>query len=203
MKIKLLFLILIVKFSGLGFAKESSDECNLQQLSKQLSVKQSFNHFTQSKTIKVLSKPLISNGNLLLLKQKGVVWQTVSPIKGTTVITSSSFSQLDQNDKFSSFNNSLNSEASQTLSNIFLGLLSGDLDKLQQHFTITSRCQTNSWRLTFEVSDKKVGEFLQNIILTGKENNIEKIEIFEANQDYSEIQLQPSSDLDQIKKLEL
>ena len=191
---------------SVSFIAKSSDEeqqfCELNKLSQQLSTELSLNEFTQSKTIKVLSRPLLSTGNLLLIKDKGVIWQTLSPIKGTTVITSSDFKQLDQNDMPSSFNNAMNGQASKTLSNIFLGLLSGDLERLQQHFTISGNCKQNDWQLTFMAADKQVSEFLQKIILTGQSNKILKVELFEANQDYSEIILQPKNDVTSIKKLE-
>ncbi|NVK22243.1 MAG: outer membrane lipoprotein carrier protein LolA [Kangiellaceae bacterium] len=195
------YFLLLLFVSNIILAQEEQTHCNIEQLSESISVQQSLNTFTQEKTIKVLSKPLRSTGQLLLIKEKGVIWQTLTPIKGTTVITPLQFIQLDQNDNPSSFNSAMNGQTSLTMSTIFLGLLSGDIERLQQYFLIDSYCYQDDWLLTFTTTDEQVDKFLQKIVLTGSTNKIKKIELFEANQDYSKITLQPNEDNLAIEQL--
>ncbi|WP_051536867.1 hypothetical protein [Shewanella marina] len=60
----------------------------LSQLKSQLAIKLPIRgDFTQSRYLKVLSKPLISQGKFIFAQQHGMVWQQVSPFRNSLVMT--------------------------------------------------------------------------------------------------------------------
>lgn len=160
--------------------------CELKTIAETLNQQAGLFQFKQSKQVKVLSKPLNSSGFLLLTEQQGLVWQTTSPIKSTAVINQQSFQQYNKNDQPISLGMNTNNSSGQFIASIFLDILSGDFDQLEENFTVHSQCQNNQWSLELIPRKQEIQKFLVRIQLKGSAN-IEHLVFEEANEDITHL----------------
>ncbi len=141
--------------------------------------------FEQQRFIAVLSKPLISRGQLLFDKDLGIVWKTISPISESLVITpEQSFVVSDQGQR--SFGSSAGIEQ---ISKIFMALFRGDFDGLARYFEISFRKEGERWRIGCKPRDAGLAQFLRGIVLEGK-LNVDHVSVFEGSGDRAEIVFQ-------------
>nr|WP_246722920.1 outer membrane lipoprotein carrier protein LolA [Aliikangiella sp. G2MR2-5] len=141
--------------------------------------------FTQEKQIKFLSKPLISQGELLQTDTGELVWQTQKPIKTTLVLTRERVKQFDSLDKSVDLPGA---SIVKNLSNTFLSLLSGDFSRLKIDFHSTVSCKASKYSLELIPKNSELKALFSNIKVSGQ-LSVETVVIEEARGDLTTIHL--------------
>ncbi|AOE50981.1 outer membrane lipoprotein carrier protein LolA [Kangiella sediminilitoris] len=168
----------------------SLEECSLDTITDRLSNQPELSRFEQLKTITVLSRPLSSEGFLLLTPQSGLIWQTRNPIKSTTVITASEFKQFNKKDQPLSLPESADTEASQVISSTFLAILSGHFDQLKRNFTAETSCSNGEWQVSLTPSNDAIEQIMTYIHIAGTDH-IDEIAFTESSGDKTALQFFP------------
>lgn len=171
----------------------TDDSCDLNQITQVLNSQQPLHQFSQEKHIKVLAKPLKSSGYLLLADNDAVVWQTLKPIKSTTVISESAFKQFNKNDQPVSLPANADTQTSQLISSTFLAILSGNLNDLHANFDLVAVCDQASWDISLTPTHPRIQRLIKHIQIDGS-SHIEHLSFTEANDDTTKLLITPVSE---------
>ena len=69
------------------------------------------------------------------------------------------------------------------------GVLGGDLALLRTHYQLSLTGNQLSWRLDLTPDDEGIGRYVQRIVVTGHDGQIEQIEVREVSGDRSVLQV--------------
>ncbi|TNE44096.1 MAG: outer membrane lipoprotein carrier protein LolA [Deltaproteobacteria bacterium] len=143
--------------------------------------------FEQRKTIKVLSRPLVSHGTFLFARSVGVYWKTQTPFPAALLLTPKGLTEKDPNT-----GKNLPSSGSKTLmkamSQMFVAILSVDIEKLSTMFVLHLQGTPQSWILGLKPKANGMKRFLRHIVLQGG-NTVQLVQIAEANGDQTEYKI--------------
>ncbi|GGX86723.1 hypothetical protein GCM10007160_12590 [Litchfieldella qijiaojingensis] len=132
--------------------------------------------FEQSRWLADLEMRLDSRGHFQQ-REDGLVWQTTAPIQDRVV--------LSQN------NDSL-PLGFQVIAPVFTGLLSGDWQALEHHFTIELSGELEDWRARLVPSEATVAERLTRLLVSGNQQ-VEQVELEFDDGDRLDLTLIPAA----------
>lgn len=169
---KLLFSFLIFFYSPALFA--FSQENLIELLQKPYNIQ---GEFSQQRHLNGLQKPIISSGKFVLVKGKGLFWETKEPFANQLRIVNKGIGQWNgskwvSNDKFG--------QAQQI--QIFLGLLSGDIQSLENQFELNLQGTSSHWKLLLIPNTILMKQIFNQIIIEGSDS-VENIELYEKQGD--------------------
>lgn len=179
MKIVSSLLLLMCLYSVPAFG------CSLETINKNLSSINIFVDFVQTKNIKNLSRPLISKGQIWKSPDGQLVWQTQTPIKSTIVMNNIGIQFYNKHDQRLENNNQLLAE---NISDLFLIILSGETDQINNTFVQKTSCDNKQWRLDLVPKNPELSKLISQISIQGSEF-IETISYREQRGDATEIGL--------------
>lgn len=190
--IKISLLILFSAFTYKGYANENtSGEKILEQFST-LTV--ASGHFTQRKYFTVLKHPILSKGEVYLEKDRGLVWQTNSPVFSRLLLKNNGLYSDDGSSPIKKI------KGGDTLAKVIMHAILGDISALKQQFAIVKSNKLYCAELT--PKDPKLANFMLLIELCGNispendklsNNTIEHIVLFEHSGNRTEIELKLTS----------
>src|SRR5688572_1885572 len=122
--------------------------------------------FIQTKTTAALSQPLVSNGVLGLSSKQELVWQTLRPMKSTLVIGIDGLKQFNRSDKLV---NDADNPIAAELAQVFLSMLSGNTEALDEVFTRTLTCENANWHLSLVPKEADLKNMLESLTMDGAE----------------------------------
>jgi hypothetical protein len=142
-------------------------------------------HFSQQKTLPILTQPLLSSGSFIYDASRGVLWQVEKPVSSRLVIGPSG---LYQDGKLQA-----SGGAAAMVQNIFQGLLSGDLQALQSQFVINGEAvrgdgERKRWQLTLMPRGEPLSKAIASIVLSGA-SEAEQLTIRELQGSVTQLQL--------------
>jgi len=130
------FVINLVWPDGINATAENNTKTAEARLSRLLHDSSSFRvDFTQSREIAGFNRPLKSEGTLLFVRDRGVIWSTHEPVETVVVILPGKIYQEIKGER-----DTLPSSAQpfmRTVSDMLLALYGGDIAKLKDIFTIS------------------------------------------------------------------
>lgn len=142
--------------------------------------------FQQSKSIKIIKKPLKSSGRFTLLKDKGVLWNALKPMPGLLKVTQNEITQIkDGKPAFS-----LKSEeqpALRLVGKVLFAVFSADLAGLKKHFEISGKLDGGRWKATLKPKEAWMARVAREITIEGAKT-VDAIGIAESNGDQTMIQ---------------
>lgn len=180
----LLALFLVLGLPGLARAEPPA----VSAIQKRLAPFQALTgRFEQSKRIRVLTKPLVSSGDFVLLKDRGLVWRTTSPIQSRVRITPRGIAQLEDG-KATVLVSAKEQPGMSAVGKVLFAVFSLDLSRLQKHFQIRSAAapEGKPWTAVLTPTDAGVAKFVREISLEG-DRTVDRIELTEANGDVTSI----------------
>ncbi|WP_299493296.1 outer membrane lipoprotein carrier protein LolA [uncultured Shewanella sp.] len=168
----------------------TATQAQLQTLSTQLHFGTSASgHFTQYRQLKVLKKPLVSQGRFLFDKDKGLIWQQLRPFKSSLILKDKQLIQVNSQGQIQ-VQEAGNTPAASALENIMPSLLNalltGDIKQLKQDFAISFLQQQQQWQLGLIPNDPLVANVLPKMIIKGQ-NQISQLLLLSPNGDTSKI----------------
>ncbi|NRB38733.1 MAG: outer membrane lipoprotein carrier protein LolA [Pseudomonadales bacterium] len=140
--------------------------------------------FSQQKKLRILKKPLQSEGDFIIARGQGIIWNVLKPVQSQMIIGHDSIYFSEQM--------SGNAERSMSyIAKILNAILAGELKHLQQQFIISDSTIDNQqqWQLTLTPKSLLMRKALASIELQGSQV-IDSIQLNENSGDYTLIQLQ-------------
>ncbi|MDR7378231.1 outer membrane lipoprotein-sorting protein [Rhodoferax ferrireducens] len=104
--------------------------------------------FEQSKTLKGFKKPLVSRGQFLVARGKGVQWLTREPFASTLVVTEERLVARQADGRISAQLNTRDEPGLRVVNSVMFALLRGDVAALSVRFSVDGELLgKDAWRL--------------------------------------------------------
>jgi hypothetical protein len=172
-----------------GSSKENADTLLAQLAQRSQAIQSLEGTFAQQKTIAVLPVPLSSNGRFSFEQAKEVVWETLVPVQSRLTLTPNGISFADGNSDVKG-EQKIPAQAQQAgaeiIAKIFMGVIAGELDSLQEYFTLSATGTTAEWQIQLVPRSANLSAYIATIELRGGEFT-EHLDIAEANGDKTHI----------------
>lgn len=126
--------------------------------------------FEQTKTLKGFKRPLVSRGNFVMARGRGVHWATREPFASTVVVTRDRIRTLDAAGGNSTIE-TRQEPGLRMVNDLLLALLAGDIKALASRFQADLVLEgARSWRLTLLPREATLARFVTRIELQGDEH---------------------------------
>jgi outer membrane lipoprotein-sorting protein len=152
-------------------------------------VKSSSAQFTERKTMRMLSEPLVTSGTLLYLAPDQVQKITVLPkrervaVRGDTVTLDGGQDERSRTLSLSDY---------PEIGGIVEGIratLAGDLPTLSRYYAVQLDGSATDWRLLLQPIDPKLQKFLKSIRIAGDGNKVSTVVTEDGDGDISEMSI--------------
>jgi len=157
--------------------------------------------FEQSKSVPGFAKPLVSRGDFLVSRERGVLWRTREPFASELRLTRKEI-QARQGGAVSFKLEADKEPAVKMINGLMFALLAGDVAQLGELFSLNGQVQAKSWQLKLAPKQAALASLLSRIELQG-DSHVRRIHIDEANGDQTQIRFsQQSSEPAQLSATE-
>lgn len=146
--------------------------------------------FTQKKYLHDLKKPLVSHGQFVLERKRGLIWQVHDPVQTTLTITNNALIQRHDGDTVQRISRS-DQPSLQVVTGLMLAIFNADCAKLKNYFEIAKEpTDTDEWWLSLVPQTNTAQKLVQQIHVRG-DAQIRHIVIKRPNGDKNVIELAP------------
>ncbi len=123
--------------------------------------------FEQTQTLKGFSKPLVSKGEFMLSRERGVVWNTQNPFPSTLIVTRERIVAINGKSAPQKIDAAKEPGLKQ-VNDIVFALLAGDLKALSNQFEVSGDAPARGgWKLKLTPRDANLARFLGPVDLSG------------------------------------
>jgi hypothetical protein len=141
--------------------------------------------FSQSKTLKALTRPLVSNGRVIFAAGTGVLWKITSPFPSQVLVKADALIRWD-NDNQPKRTGLGQTPQFRALSDVFLAVFAGDTSRLAASFDTRASIDSDRWSLDLTPRDKDFASRISKIYVAGGQF-VEELRINEPQGDRTEI----------------
>ena len=143
--------------------------------------------FTQEKHLQGFRNPLQSQGDFLLARNRGVVWNTRSPFASTVVMTRQRLLARQADGSERNLFERGSSPAVATANSLLMALLGGNIDILSRQFVLTETLlPEGAWRLQLVPKPGALQKIFRRIELQG-DSNVRSVHLEESAGDSTDI----------------
>lgn len=136
-----------------------------QDLIRQLQTPQNVQgEFVQERHLKALNRPIITEGKFTLVAKKGLIWQMEKPFASQLRVGKKGIMQWNGKQWV---NNGKLGQAEQI--QLFLGLLSGDINGLKKQFKLTLSGTAKQWEVLLVPDSLLMKQIFNQITIQGNE----------------------------------
>lgn len=140
--------------------------------------------FVQEKHLRALPQPLTSTGLFELTAEHGLLWQVRSPLQQDYRIDDAGISRLTPQ----GWQEQPGRDAAAHQSRLFLALLRGDRQRLEENFEVTVQGDDSAWQVELLPRSALMRQVFTRISVAGSEH-VERIELFETQGDRTLLRL--------------
>lgn len=140
--------------------------------------------FVQEKHLRALPQPLTSSGRFELTEEKGLLWQLRSPVERDYRIDEHGIAQLTPQ----GWQEQPGRDAAAQQSRLFLALLRGDRQRLDQDFEISYQGSPDAWQVELIPRSALLRQVFARIWVEGGAQ-VDRIELFETQGDRTLLRL--------------
>lgn len=146
--------------------------------------------FEQEKRLQGFRNPLRSQGDFLLSRERGVVWNTRSPFASTLVLTRQRLQAKQGDGRKQDLLEPGNSQALATANTLLLALIGGDVAALRQQFVLKETLAADgSWQLELLPKSGGLRKVFRRIELQG-DRFVRRVSLEEVRGDRTDIRFQ-------------
>lgn len=143
--------------------------------------------FTQTKKVPGFARPLVSSGNFVAARGRGVLWRTLKPFASELRLTQGEI-RATQGGQVALRLDAAREPAVRVINTLMFSLLNGDVSGLAELFEISGGVKGTAWQLALVPRAGALQQVLRRVELDG-DAFVRRIQLFEANGDESLIQL--------------
>lgn len=145
--------------------------------------------FEQRKLVKGFRNPVVSSGDFVVSRQRGILWRTVQPFASTLVVTRDSVVARGADGSVARRLSANEEPAVRTISETLFGVMAADLGVLAQRFLVDGELAgREGWRLVLTPRDAALARWVQHVELEG-ERFLRAIRLQEGSGDRTDIRL--------------
>ena len=145
--------------------------------------------FEQRKTVKGFRNPLVSSGEFVVARDRGVVWRTLAPFPSTLVVTRDRVLAKQGDGSVARRLSAGEEPAVRAISETLFGVMAADLSALVQRFDIDAALTgREGWRLVLGPRDAGLARWIQRVELAG-DRVLQSVRLQEASGDLTLIRL--------------
>lgn len=145
--------------------------------------------FEQRKTVKGFRNPLVSSGEFVVSRQRGVLWRTLEPFASTLVVTRDRVLARQADGSVARRLSASEEPAVRAISETLFGVMSADLAALAERFQIDGELVGPSgWRLVLLPREPALARWVQRVELEG-ERFLRAVRLQEGSGDQTQIRL--------------
>ena len=145
--------------------------------------------FEQRKTVKGFRNPLLSGGEFVVSRQRGVLWRTLEPFASTLVVTRDRVLARGADGSVARRLSASEEPAVRAISETLFGVMSADLTALDQRFQIDGELVgREGWRLQLQPRDAALARWVQRVELEG-ERFLKAVRLQEGSGDQTQIRM--------------
>lgn len=144
--------------------------------------------FEQKKTVKGFRNPLVSSGDFVVARQRGVLWRTLAPFASTLVVTRDRVIARQADGTVARRLSANEEPAVRAVSETLFGVMAADLSALVQRFEISGDSTREGWRLALLPRDAGLARWIQRVELEG-DRYLQAVRMHEASGDLTAIRL--------------
>ena len=145
--------------------------------------------FEQRKSVKGFRNPLLSRGEFLVARDRGVVWATREPFASQLVVTRDRLLSKQADGTIDTRVDAEHEPGIRAVNEMLFALMAADLPALSGRFQIESALVgKDAWRLALQPRDAALARWVTRIDLDG-DRFVRKVRFTEAGGDSSEITL--------------
>jgi outer membrane lipoprotein-sorting protein len=148
--------------------------------------------FTQTQTLAAMKQPLVSNGTLLFLRERGVLWQIDTPYKATYVITDAGVVQVDAAGRRVSARSAQGTRGVAQVSKMMRAMLGGDLSALYSQFDVQAEGSAAQWRMQLTPNQPQIAQSIKRLDMEGGDY-LQSLRITLANGDATKLEFARST----------
>lgn len=143
--------------------------------------------FTQTKKVPGFAKPLVSTGNFVAARGRGVLWRTLKPFASELRLTQNEI-RATQGGQTAMRLDAAREPAVRLITTLMFALLNGDVSGLAGLFELSGSVKGAGWQLALLPRPGALQQVLRKVELEG-DGFVRRIQLFEANGDESLIQI--------------
>jgi hypothetical protein len=177
--------LLLALLAAAGFARAADLQAEVLKRLDAAPVLQG--EFEQSRSLKGFKNPLVSRGDFLLARSRGIVWETRQPFASTLVITRDHLLARRADGSIATQLDASKEPALRLVNEVMFALLAGDLGALAGRFKVEGELQgARSWRLQLTPTDALLAGQFSGIALEG-DRHVKLVRLAERNGDLTQI----------------
>lgn len=143
--------------------------------------------FAQEKQLHGFRNPLKSSGDFLLLRDRGIAWNTRAPFASSTRLTRKKLLATMPDGSTRVLIDAGTSPGMAAVNSLLMALVAGDLDALATRFTLKETLRGDAgWSLALQPRDATLKQAFASIVLEG-DRYVRSVEIFEPGGDRTRI----------------
>ncbi|MBI2769162.1 MAG: outer membrane lipoprotein carrier protein LolA [Burkholderiales bacterium] len=124
--------------------------------------------FEQRKSLKGFRNPLVSRGDFLVVRDKGVIWRTREPFASSLVVTRDRLLSRQADGSVATQLSARDEPGLRAINEMLFALMSADLAALAQRFRVDGELQgKDGWRLSLAPREAGVARWVSGIELEG------------------------------------
>ena len=125
--------------------------------------------FEQRKTVKGFRQPLVSSGEFVVARQRGVLWRTTQPFASTLVVTPDRVIARQGDGSVARRLSASEEPAVRAISETLFGVMAADLAALSRRFEVTDGelKGRDGWRIVLQPRDPGLARWVQRVELEG------------------------------------
>jgi hypothetical protein len=143
--------------------------------------------FTQTKKVPGFAKPLVSKGDFVAARGRGVLWRTLKPFASELRLTQNEI-RATQGGQTAMRLDAAREPAVRLINTLMFALLNGDVSGLAELFELSGSIKGPAWQLALVPKPGALQQVLKKVELEG-DGFVRRIQLFEANGDESLILL--------------
>jgi outer membrane lipoprotein-sorting protein len=153
--------------------------------------------FTQTQTLSAMKQPLVSTGELVFFRERGVIWRVMTPYKATYVISDAGVTEVDANGKRISAKSARGVQGVAQVSKMTRAMFGGDLSALYSQFDVDAQGTPARWKLELKPNQPQLAQSIKGLQMSGGEF-LQTLRITRANGDITQFDFAKSEQIDDL-----
>ena len=148
--------------------------------------------FEQRRTLTGFRNPLVSRGDYVVARARGVAWRTREPFASTLVLTRERALSRQPDGRVDTLTDAREQPVLRLVNRMLFALMAADLAVLQEGFRVEGQVGATGWRLALAPRDAPLSQWVSRIDLEG-DRHVDSVHLAEPQGDATEIRLSRQS----------